>query len=450
MPDDDITMTVYAKYSQAANSMTPISGMAAIIAATAGVGAVAEGVQVTAGLNDVLGAGQAAAFSTNNTIPKAYINYMFFDRNRQYTSGGFKQVSTAALNSFETLTLSFSPAEEGYMMIYVANQTNENLNVFFDDLTVEHIERPIVRTDDYYPFGLTFNSSERSGYTTNKFLFQGQEHQEETGWDSFKWRNHDPAIGRFFNVDPLSESFYYNSPYAFSENKVTSSFELEGLEAVSIHLRAFHPSKTFGGGFSGDNRRFSNSPSSTARVKTNVNIDFNQSSPRVTGGTQTSDPSHHPILGNDTAPSRDALKNVNVGQTSTGEKMVGFQAELEGANPLTPSFATPNIDVDGNFSITSDQEAGILSISANITGDKFPSTESFITDDVGNSVYIGVGAFEGNPLDLRGEGGKEIINNSLQIKFDSKGNFQNVVYQGQQYTLEDYNNLFQNQNPSGN
>jgi RHS repeat-associated protein len=87
---------------------------------------------------------------------------------------------------------------------------------------------------DYSPFGLTFNSSERSGFTTNKFLFQGQEHQEETGWDSFKWRNHQPDIGRFFNIDPLAEDYYYNSPYAFSENDVISAIELEGLEKIRI------------------------------------------------------------------------------------------------------------------------------------------------------------------------------------------------------------------------
>ncbi len=34
------------------------------------------------------------------------------------------------------------------------------------------------------------------------------------------------------NIDPLAEKFVYNSPYAFSENKVISHFELEGLEAV--------------------------------------------------------------------------------------------------------------------------------------------------------------------------------------------------------------------------
>ncbi len=56
-------------------------------------------------------------------------------------------------------------------------------------------------------------------------------------WDSFKWRNHQPEIGRFFNVDPLSEKYYYNSPYAFSENKVVAHIELEGLEAIGIEAR---------------------------------------------------------------------------------------------------------------------------------------------------------------------------------------------------------------------
>jgi hypothetical protein len=55
-------------------------------------------------------------------------------------------------------------------------------------------------------------------------------------WYQFKWRMHDPALGRFMVVDPLAEDYYYNSPYAFSENKVTSHYELEGLEALSVHV----------------------------------------------------------------------------------------------------------------------------------------------------------------------------------------------------------------------
>ena len=145
---------------------------------------------------------------------------------------------------------------------------------------------------------------------------------------------------------------------------------------------------------------------------------------------------HHSVIGTATAPNRDALKNVRIGETSTGAKQVSFQSEIEGANPLTPKALTPNIDVDGIFSISSNQETGILSISANITGDNFPSTESFISDSAGNSVFIGISALQGNPFtSLKGEGGKEMINTNPQINFDSNGTFQNVNYNGQQYSV---------------
>ena len=62
-----------------------------------------------------------------------------------------------------------------------------------------------------------------------------------TGWDQFKWcyrlrRNHQPELGRFFNIDPLSEEYVHNATYAFSENHVTSGIELEGLEDVRLNL----------------------------------------------------------------------------------------------------------------------------------------------------------------------------------------------------------------------
>jgi len=74
----------------------------------------------------------------------------------------------------------------------------------------------------------------------NRWKFQGQEHVDDLGlnWDSFKWRNHQPDIGRFFNVDPLAEKYYYNSPYAFSENKVVAHRELEGLESYPVNLQS--------------------------------------------------------------------------------------------------------------------------------------------------------------------------------------------------------------------
>jgi RHS repeat-associated protein len=110
--------------------------------------------------------------------------------------------------------------------------------VYFDDFKVEHVKSPIVATDEYYPFGLTFNSYVRENDTPNKFKFQGQEHIDDLnlGWDSFKWRNHQPDIGRFFGIDPLADKYVYNSPYAFSENQVVAHRELEGLEKIDSKM----------------------------------------------------------------------------------------------------------------------------------------------------------------------------------------------------------------------
>jgi hypothetical protein len=41
---------------------------------------------------------------------------------------------------------------------------------------------------------------------------------------------HDPRIGRFFAIDPLSYNYPHNSPYSFSENRVIDAVELEGGE----------------------------------------------------------------------------------------------------------------------------------------------------------------------------------------------------------------------------
>ena len=52
---------------------------------------------------------------------------------------------------------------------------------------------------------------------------------------SFKYRNYDPSLARFHNIDPLAEEYSYQSTYNFSENRVIDAIELEGLEAFSVH-----------------------------------------------------------------------------------------------------------------------------------------------------------------------------------------------------------------------
>lgn len=64
--------------------------------------------------------------------------------------------------------------------------------------------------------------------------FQGQEMDDEIKGEgnsvNYKYRMHDPRIGRFFAVDPLAAKYPQWSPYAFSGNQVIHTTELEGLE----------------------------------------------------------------------------------------------------------------------------------------------------------------------------------------------------------------------------
>ncbi len=82
------------------------------------------------------------------------------------------------------------------------------------------------------------NYSSGEGY---RFGFQGQETDDEVRGDGnsvfFKYRVHDPRIGRFASIDPLAPEYPWNSPYAFSENKVIQFMELEGLEVFDYRER---------------------------------------------------------------------------------------------------------------------------------------------------------------------------------------------------------------------
>jgi RHS repeat-associated protein len=94
----------------------------------------------------------------------------------------------------------------------------------------------------YYPFGLKhkgYNNvvSSNGNSVAQKIGFQEQMLDDDLGlnWYGFKYRNYDPSLARFHNIDPLAEDFNYQSPYNFAENRVIEAFELEGLEAIFIH-----------------------------------------------------------------------------------------------------------------------------------------------------------------------------------------------------------------------
>jgi RHS repeat-associated protein len=98
---------------------------------------------------------------------------------------------------------------------------------------VLYYEADVHFASDYYPFGMqmkerTFAAQE---YT---YGFNGQEQDGELmdGAVVFKYRIHDPRIGKFLSVDPLAPEYPWYTPYQFAGNEVISHIELEGAEPL--------------------------------------------------------------------------------------------------------------------------------------------------------------------------------------------------------------------------
>jgi RHS repeat-associated protein len=242
---DRIRAEVYAKYLDAQFTNDGINGAALINALVSMLGGgtlTGEGTVIENNLNtDFISA--AMADGSQETSPKAYLNYILLDKNFNYLNSGFERLGSSAADpgdgsgthqrlSFEEILVQ----EDGYLMVFLSNESDQSVEVFWDDFRVDHHYNAVLQADDYYPFGLTFNSYQRSYSKANNFkynqgtgdkTFQGSEGRffrtervPELGWDLTKFRMYDYALGRFLNVDPLADIDlnYRWSTYSYSFN----------------------------------------------------------------------------------------------------------------------------------------------------------------------------------------------------------------------------------------
>jgi len=84
---------------------------------------------------------------------------------------------------------------------------------------------------------MTSSLSYSSFFEGCRYGFQGQEKDDEIKGAgnsvNYTYRMHDPRLGRFLSLDPLTRKYPYYSPYAFSGNRVIDARELEGLEPAT-------------------------------------------------------------------------------------------------------------------------------------------------------------------------------------------------------------------------
>ena len=116
--------------------------------------------------------------------------------------------------------------------VRVVVNDRKDLNTADNTLTA-HVEA----YNNYYPYG-SLQPGRHGNSGEYRYGFQEQEKDDELKGEgnsiNYKYRMHDPRIGRFFNRDPLESKYPWNSPYAFSENRVIDGIELEGKEWLGV------------------------------------------------------------------------------------------------------------------------------------------------------------------------------------------------------------------------
>ncbi len=236
-PGDVIAAEVYVKYIDP--STTGTGSFATLIQdlANNAPAVVTEG--ATAGTDPMPFQGLIGYGSDQTSGPKAYLNVLVFDQNYTLLSSTYEPVTGAAEEdgsnvAHEHLTITPITIEKpGYVYIYTSNENPTPVDVFFDDFKVTHTNTPIVQKDDYYPFGLTFNSY--SSGTQNKYLYNGKEKQDETGWLDYGARMYQPDLGRWFSVDPLADVDHSISltPYHYAANNPILNIDPDGMDWYS-------------------------------------------------------------------------------------------------------------------------------------------------------------------------------------------------------------------------
>jgi RHS repeat-associated protein len=129
--------------------------------------------------------------------------------------------------------------KNGYLYVYCSNESQ--VDVFFDNLQVIHTRGQILEETHYYPFGLTMagiSSKALNGAVENRRKFNdGTERSTDfdLSWDETDCRTYDPQIGRFLQIDPLSEISDHLSPFVYASNNPVLRNDPFGLKDTTVN-----------------------------------------------------------------------------------------------------------------------------------------------------------------------------------------------------------------------
>jgi RHS repeat-associated protein len=231
-PGDQVNMEAFVTYTGTASGNQGTDALAAALASGFGYSAL---MPETNYIFDFFNEGLALFTGTreeNANEPIISISYLLFDENFGLIDYGWEQVGSGDQmgNGFEKLDRQVDVKDEGYMYIYVSNESLGSVEAFFDDISVEHIESKVTQVADYYPFGMQIKqtSTDVSNPLANKYLYNGKEIQNETQWYDYGARMYDPQLGRFFTQDRFATKYFSLSPYQYAANDPIRNIDVNG------------------------------------------------------------------------------------------------------------------------------------------------------------------------------------------------------------------------------
>lgn len=180
--------------------------------------------------------------STLTSAPKAYLTILFFDERFNLVEEGSvsQRVSQPGPNAIDLSVVKQKAPKNGYCYVYVSNESDQM--VYFDNLQVSNIHARIIEENHYYAYGLKIAgiSSRKlpdpaEGHTSNKDLYNDKELWDEAdlNWYDYGFRNYDPQIGRFPQLDPLTDEYPELTPFQYGSCDPIMNIDLDGLEGWS-------------------------------------------------------------------------------------------------------------------------------------------------------------------------------------------------------------------------
>ncbi|MBV6640780.1 MAG: peptidoglycan DD-metalloendopeptidase family protein [Cyclobacteriaceae bacterium] len=220
---DNVSLEAWGQFeSNGSSALNTAHNIAGILTSALGItsgGSPTEHSTLTNLINSPAGGLFVFNGGSGSSVPQAYLQWIYLDESYNFINGGFDGLQSG-ISVYQQLQIDISSEtldEDGYLYVYVANETDYDMDVFFDDIQITHESSPtsykVTLVNDYYPFGMLMATSwSKDGYLSPGLAYQSyySVYDDLFGTYDFFLRNYDPTIGRWLQTDPYSQ---FASPY---------------------------------------------------------------------------------------------------------------------------------------------------------------------------------------------------------------------------------------------